>query len=91
MKNYASLQIDRVSAVKVSEVKDTTCAGDTFCGYFLANLFAGNQTECFDIESVKKAVEIGTVAAACAVECMGAMTSIPTTETVEAKRKTSIK
>lgn len=62
---------------------DTTGAGDTFLGYFLAKVFAGDWME---FDRVKKAVELGTIAATLAIETMGAMSSIPKRELVEDRR-----
>ena len=55
--------IYRVKAV------DTTAAGDTFCGYFLAGLCAG--------EDIPKCLEMASAASAIAVSRPGAAPSIP--------------
>ncbi len=57
-----------VEAEKV-EVVDTTAAGDTFTGYFIANIAMG--------KSVNEALSIATKAAAKAVTTLGAAESIP--------------
>lgn len=59
-----------------TEVADTTAAGDTFCGYFLACLCAGRKVEY--------ALRCATAAAALAVSRHGASASIPAMEEVEA-------
>ena len=56
-------------------VVDTTAAGDTFTGYFLAKISAG--------ESVSYALECASKAAALAVSQEGAAPSIPTIEEVQ--------
>lgn len=58
-----------VAAKKVKAV-DTTAAGDTFSGFFVAGIAAG--------ESVEQALEEATKAAAISVSRMGASVSIPT-------------
>ena len=68
--NYGSLNIDHVYQV------DTTAAGDTFTGYFLAGLARG-----YD---VALCLEQGAKAAAIAVTRPGASPSIPTWEEVRA-------
>lgn len=55
-------------ALRVKTV-DTTAAGDTFLGYFMATLMAGND--------VAKALEYGVTAAAISVTKEGASSSIP--------------
>lgn len=57
------------------EAVDTTAAGDTFTGYFVAMLAAG--------KTVEEAMRIGCAASALAVSSMGAAPSIPTRERVE--------
>ena len=64
-------------AYKVSVV-DTTAAGDTFCGYFLACITQG----CEPAE----ALEWASLASSLTVSSMGAGGSIPTRSTVEAFR-----
>lgn len=66
----AGHDIYRVKAV------DTTAAGDTFCGYFLAGVVKGL--------SVSDTLEIASKASAIAVSKMGAATSIPVWEEVQA-------
>ncbi len=65
-------------------VKDTTAAGDTFVGFFLATLF--KSSEPFIEKNVLGALEVAVVAAALACEVEGAMVSIPTLAAVEARR-----
>lgn len=62
------------------EAVDTTAAGDTFAGYFVAMLAAG--------KSVEEAMRLGCAASALAVSAMGAAPSIPTLDRVEAALKT---
>lgn len=57
------------------EPKDTTGAGDTFCGYLVANLALGR--------SLSEAVQFATAAAAIAVQSLGAAGSIPDYPEVE--------
>ena len=59
----------RIPAVKVAEAVDTTGAGDTFTGYFIASLIQGNTPE--------KALKTAAAAAAVAVTRHGAAESIP--------------
>ena len=56
------------------EAVDTTAAGDTFAGYFVAMLAAG--------KTVEEAMRIGCAASALAVSAMGAAPSIPTFDRV---------
>lgn len=51
-------------------VVDTTGAGDTFCGYFLAGIYMGRSPE--------KSLELASLASAYAVSRPGAMKSMPT-------------
>lgn len=62
-KNYYTIPAIKVEAV------DTTAAGDTFCGVFTVGLSEGL--------SVKKAVEMATIAASISVTKEGAQASIP--------------
>ena len=62
------------------EAVDTTAAGDTFAGYFVAMLAVG--------KTVAEAMRIGCAASALAVSAMGAAPSIPTLDRVEAALKT---
>ena len=55
--------------------KDTTGAGDTFCGYFAANLAMG--------KSVHDSIQLATAAAAISVQSIGAAASIPSVAEVE--------
>lgn len=57
-----------------TNVVDTTAAGDTFLGFFVATLINSN--------NVKKALEIATKAASIAVSKPGATDSIPRLEEV---------
>ena len=57
------------------EAVDTTAAGDTFTGFFVAMLAAG--------KDVEEAMRIGCAASALAVSAMGAAPSIPTLDRVE--------
>ena len=61
------------SAYKVKAI-DTTAAGDSFIGGFLAKLENNN---------IDEAIEFGTKVSALAVTKKGAQTSIPTLEDVE--------
>ena len=70
----ASHGIYKVKAV------DTTAAGDTFCGYFLASLCKGL--------AVEEALKNASMASAIAVSRHGASTSIPTWEEVQEFGKT---
>lgn len=62
------------------EAVDTTAAGDTFTGYFVAMLASGRPVE--------DALRLGCAASALAVSAMGAAPSIPTLERVEQALKT---
>ena len=66
--------VTRVDAVKVKAV-DTTGAGDTFTGYFLAEYFGG--------ATAKAALETAAKAAAISVTRKGAATAIPKREEVK--------
>jgi len=74
-----SCYIDKIHRIRQDiykvDVVDTTAAGDTFCGYFLAEL-AKNK-------SIKKSMEFAAKAAAIAVTKSGASPSIPTYQEVE--------
>ena len=65
----ASGQIDAVPACRVERVVDTTAAGDTFIGYYLADIAAG----CTPLEAMQTA----TRASAICVGRAGASVSIP--------------
>ncbi len=54
---------------------DTTAAGDTFTGFFLANFFSGS--------TIQQSLEIASMAAALAVSVKGAAESIPTAAQVK--------
>ena len=54
---------------------DTTAAGDTFCGYFIAGLTKGWDSE--------KLLEYASAASAIAVSREGAAPSVPTLNEVE--------
>ncbi len=56
------------------EVKDTTAAGDTFTGYFVAELTRGTE--------ISEALRVASCAAAIAVSRSGAAPSIPTVDEV---------
>lgn len=68
-----------VQPVPVDRVMDSTGAGDTFIGYFIAALVRGDSTP--------DALQIAAAAAALAVTRAGAMSSIPTTTETEALRR----
>lgn len=57
------------------EAKDTTGAGDTFCGYLAANLAMG--------KPLPDAIKLATAAAAISVQSVGAAASIPEMPEVE--------
>ena len=59
-----------------TEVVDTTAAGDTFTGFFIAAVSAG--------KPIKRALREASAAAALAVSAKGASFSIPERKTVEA-------
>ena len=63
----------QLPASKVKAV-DTTAAGDTFCGYFLAAVSAG--------KSVQTALQEASAASALAVSRTGAAPSVPTADEV---------
>ena len=73
MDSEKSLQID---AIRVKAV-DTTGAGDTFIGYFLAELSRG--------EDIEKCLKMGVKASAICVGRKGVADSIPHREEVEGK------
>ena len=58
---------------------DTTAAGDTFTGFFIASIAAGKEAE--------EALRLASIAASIAVTRPGASSSIPTWEEVEASQK----
>ncbi|KAI9031760.1 Ribokinase-like protein [Phycomyces nitens] len=62
-------------------VKDTTGAGDTFVGYFLAGLVRSEAKTYF--ERVHNALEEANLAASIAVQREGSMVSVPSLEEVE--------
>ena len=64
----------------IVDVEDTTAAGDTFIGYFVAEI---TKTVC-----LQKAVKIATVASALAVTKKGASVSIPSRKEVDIALKT---
>ena len=57
------------------KVKDTTGAGDTFCGYFISSLSKG--------KDIKECMEISNAASALAITNQGASSSIPNFKVVE--------
>ena len=59
----------RVAAKRVEKVVDTTAAGDTFIGYFIAELLRGR--------SVQAAMEMASSASAWCIQRPGAAVSIP--------------
>jgi ribokinase len=81
---------DSISTVTVSpsravKVVDTTGAGDTFVGYFLAHLYQlhkENDGALHDQNSIQEAMTIAILASGLACESFGAMSSIPTYESV---------
>ncbi|CDH51887.1 ribokinase [Lichtheimia corymbifera JMRC:FSU:9682] len=66
------------------KVKDTTGAGDTFVGFFLA-AFVRNQEEDY-FTRVNNALEEANIAASIAVEREGSMDSVPTLDEVQARK-----
>ncbi|MDD3361420.1 MAG: ribokinase [Hespellia sp.] len=62
-----------------TDTVDTTGAGDTFCGYFLSCMAAGNE--------IREALEISSMASAIAVSQAGAAPSIPERRNVLHKLK----
>ena len=66
--------VEEINAISVEAV-DTTGAGDTFTGYFLASYIEG--------QSVKACIELATKASAISVTKKGASNSIPSKEEVE--------
>ncbi|KAF9958377.1 hypothetical protein BGZ72_000443 [Mortierella alpina] len=73
----------RMGIVK-GEVVNTTGAGDTFSGYFVANLVRNQeQDKRFSEEQLKAALEEASQAASLAVSKEGAMDSIPLKEEVD--------
>ena len=94
-KNYKDLNIvltlgkdggiysSKAMEIKFSSFKtktiDTTGAGDTFLGYFLANISKG--------EDVEKSLKLASLAAGLACSKEGAATSIPSLKEVEAYAK----
>lgn len=58
-----------VAAHRVDKVTDTTAAGDTFIGYFIAELLAG--------QDIRHAMETASAAAAWCIQRAGAAVSIP--------------
>lgn len=73
---YDGRHFDMIPASPVSEVVDTTAAGDTFTAALTLKYL-----ECGDI---KEAVRYGTQAAAVTISRWGATTSVPTAEEVRA-------
>ena len=59
----------RVAAKRVDKVVDTTAAGDTFIGYFIAELLQG--------QSIETALETASAASAWCIQRAGAAVSIP--------------
>lgn len=73
---YKSGQTVLTHGIYRVEAVDTTAAGDTFCGYFLAGISRGEKEET--------CLEQASMASAIAVSRMGASASIPTRSEVEA-------
>ncbi len=67
----------RVPAHRVEHVVDTTAAGDTFIGYFIAGLLRG--------DDVRFAMETASAASAWCIQRAGAATSIPYRRDLEAR------
>lgn len=63
------------------EVVDTTAAGDTFLGFFIACVLDGNGES--KTQQIKKALKIASAASSIAVSKSGAAPSIPTLKEVE--------
>ncbi|KAJ3230164.1 hypothetical protein HDU81_004740 [Chytriomyces hyalinus] len=84
----ANAQLEYITkpALKDCKVMDTTGAGDTFVGYFLANLtFLQDQGVGLNTAFLE-AVELAVVASGMACETEGAIPSIPHWEAVVARR-----
>ncbi|KAG2217200.1 hypothetical protein INT45_005409 [Circinella minor] len=64
------------------DVKDTTGAGDTFVGYFLASFVRSKNEDYFT--RIQYALEEANVAASIAVQRLGSMNSVPTLDEVKA-------
>lgn len=71
-------------AFSAKEVVDTTGAGDTFTGYFIAGIAEAFVSEemMTMTQAIQNAMEMGCVASGIAVSCMGASASIPLREEV---------
>ena len=73
----------KVPSIQVNVI-DTTGAGDTFLGYFIATLSKENTYDGWkDIPSIRKALQRASVAGGLACERLGAMTSIPSEKEVD--------
>ncbi|MEC2072347.1 ribokinase [Alkalihalophilus marmarensis] len=66
----------RIPAYPVKNIVDTTAAGDTFIGGFIAGVTAG--------KAIEEALQFATAASAVAISRLGAQVSIPTKGEVEA-------
>ncbi len=66
---FSGCETFKLPIADVGKVVDTTAAGDTFTGYFLAMLAAGH--------SAKKSAQVATIASGIAVTRKGASVSIP--------------
>ena len=72
---YSGKGIGEYHGVYETDVVDTTAAGDTFTGYFIAAQSRG--------EDIKKSLELASAAASIAVSKLGAACSIPLLKEVE--------
>ncbi|KAJ3020585.1 UNVERIFIED_CONTAM: hypothetical protein HDU68_010109 [Siphonaria sp. JEL0065] len=75
------VQFAQVFALRDCQVVDTTGAGDTFVGYFLASFVSLKEKLAPD--AFKKALEIAAVASGIACETNGAIPSIPQLDNVK--------
>lgn len=91
---YKDLYV-RERGVKVDTVVDTTCAGDTWTGYFLSHLFEHKEREKdkeikeeenreeFTEQLIKEAMKVASKAASLTVQRKGSSVSIPYKRQVE--------
>ncbi|KAI8881042.1 Ribokinase-like protein [Backusella circina FSU 941] len=82
--NTGDDQVFQIPGRKVA-VKDTTAAGDTFVGYFLAALTREEEKDYF--ERVKMALHEANFASAISVQREGSMVSVPTLDEVHEAMK----